>query len=555
MAIDTSAQAGLDGHALLNDLSRLPDADIRDLGQAELAAVRHTLDGSLFLFAYFIMGSGAVLELPTHLQFCQYIESWGRSSDRMRLMTQMPRDSLKTTLGTIANALWQLAREPHRPVVIVNEAEDNTKKWLRAIRDIIQSSAMFQTVYRDLLPPSVHPDDTRTMPRWWAWGDHELDLQGRRVGEPEHSLSGYGVNSALVGHHWDKMILDDLIGLRHYRSQAEMNAVREWVDAHPYLMRPAERGMSYVNCTPWTYGDIYVKMTQEFRYKLYRRHALEDADGLPSLDGNPILPNRMPRDVLLEEARSRPFQFSSQRQCIPRPGKDMSFQPDWVRYFNLEADGSNLYLRIPDLSPDSDPPGRLNVNDTNRVILFDPAASDPKRQAQEAHARHGIVVEAIDAWGRRFVLEAVAHREDPRSTIDRVFLLARKWDVQAIWIEEVAFSNIYRFWISDLQRPGQDWQDHYLACRPLKTKGRTKDDRILSLIPGFRRGDYWFLENTTRELVNEVLTYPHCDPRDLVDALAYDRYLHRPMLDSERSTDDAWRRGTARPTRDPITGY
>lgn len=562
--MQTAAKA-TDGHAaarsILDQLRSLTDADIRDLGPHDLDALRDLFNNDLFLFSSIICG-GTILDPNLHGFMAHYIQRWG-SPGWERLIAQYPRDHLKSTMGTRDNALWQLCRAPDQPIAIFNETVDNTKKWLRAIQSIVTGSYLFQAVYRHLLPPGIHRDDTRSMPRSWKWSDEAMDFEGKRIGEAENSVSGWGVGSAGTSHHWPKIIIDDPIGQAAYDSEAEMAKARSWFENHIYLMRPSEQGWCYYNGTPWTYNDTSVMASQRFSYKVIRRAALELPDGTPSIDGHPIYPSRFSREVLLREYKRDPFKFRAQRMCNPSAGRETSFNASWIKYGRMLVDEQGepwFEFTTPANAPtqmlgDTLIPERVPLSSLYKVILCDPAATDMKKQVQTKHARHGLIVEGIDQWGRRAILEAWAERCDPKDLIDRIFQLSRKWATSVVKIEEVSFSNLYRFWIIDLQQPNNEYAGQYLAPVPVLTGGRDKDERILSLIPGYRRGDYWYNVWGTNQLLEELTEYPNCPTKDLLDAHAYDQTLTPgdPSANGATGGEDDSPRPPS--TRDPITGY
>ncbi len=554
----TNARGAPHGRELLDQLLTLTDAHVRDLGPHDLDDLRALFNESLFLFSSVICG-GNILDPKLHREMAHYIQLWG-SPGWERLIAQYPRDHLKSTVGTRDNALWQICREPDQPVALFNETVDNTKKWLRAIQSIVSGSAMFQAVYRDLLPPGVHKDDTRSMPRNWKWSDEAIDFEGRRIGEAENSISGWGVGSAGTSHHWPKLIIDDPIGQAAYDSEAEMAAARSWFENHIYLMRPSNQGWSYYNGTPWTYNDTSVMASQEFGYKVIRRAALELPDGTGSIEGEPIYPGRFTKAKLLEEYRRDPFKFRAQRMCNPSAGKETSFQAAWLKYGRVvvgDHDEPWFEFTTPRNAPtqmlgEELLPERVPLSAMYKVILCDPAATDLKKQVSTKHARHGLICEGIDQWGRRAILQAKALRCDPKDLIDEIFAWSWQWGTTAVHIEEVSFSNIYRFWIIDLQQAHNQYAGRYVAPVPALTGGRDKDERILGLIPGYRRGDYWLNSYGTGQLVEELTEYPNCATKDLLDAHAYDQKL-TPAQEASSSEDDD--RMEERSTRDPLTGY
>src|SRR3990172_6283413 len=171
--------------------------DPRDMSRAQVARIRTDLLADLYLFAQVVLDFRD-LDPSLHGDMAALIGGWGKP-DHKRLMLQVPRGHLKTSLGTIANALWQISREPDQPVAIFNEKEDNAAMWVRTIRTIIQNSLIFQVLFADLLPPGISVADRErgvSIPRWWKWTDTEINLQLGRDSKPEASIQALGVGSA-----------------------------------------------------------------------------------------------------------------------------------------------------------------------------------------------------------------------------------------------------------------------------------------------------------------------------------------------------------------------
>tara|TARA_Y100000310_G_scaffold344025_1_gene454604 strand:- start:8116 stop:10383 length:2268 start_codon:yes stop_codon:yes gene_type:complete len=736
-------------------------------------------------------------------------------------MTQIPREFFKTSVGTRANALWQITKEPSKPVAIFNERDTNAKKWLKSIRDVVQSNLLFQQVYRDLLPPGIAKEDSRSTPRWWKWSDEQLDFEGRDIGEPEASISAHGIEAATTGGHWPKLILDDLISVKHKQSEPEMERAREWVRNHVYLMRPAELGLAYVNCTPWTFHDIYRMMLSDFEYKLYRRHALEMSDGTPSLAGDSIFPTKLtttklrsmyhrdpftfnclpassritltdwthkridevqigdsvvgfapgknvqkhllqptvvtgiasttapvyryiledgksvcctedhkwyrkhnagtggrytplgslrhkngktiirvidiadPSDLSPEETRSADwlaglfdgegcvtagtsqkysgtlsivqsetrnpeictalrhhlthlkFSFSevvnkasnciqfnllngrkgryrflalccphaahkiipslychqfgtrvkvisrellgtqkvfaletetgnyiaegyasanSQMMCHPQPGREMHFRADWKRHGTVDwsnPENPKFIINHKDYDPsigwegegEPNPPIVVPLNQMTITGILDPAPSENTEKRQSPNARNGLLVEGLDAWGRRYILEAFAFRAGYRSVIDKLFELAQKWGFNTWMVEEVVFSNVYRHWIQDDQRIGGKHENEYLRCVAVEPGKRNKDTRIMDKAPGWQQGRYYLNEQGCEAFEQEFDEYPSGLTKDLLDAMGYDHKMHKPESARELSQRRLQDGGFGSGTKDPITGY
>lgn len=573
-------------------------ARAEDLSGNDADRLRALTDASLYYFCRLIMGYGD-LTPDLHGDLTDYLGVWGYClvddvpeprwvyytdvdeandailEDYRRLMTQIPREHFKTSVGTVANSLWQLSREPHLPVAIFNEKQDNAKRWLRGIRELAEGNKLYQQLYRHILPPSIHFADTRTLGKSWKWNDNEMNFEGRRLGEVEYSLSAHGIESATTGGHWPKMILDDLISVKHMQSQAEMERARDWVRTHTSLMRPAEKSMAYVNCTPWGYGDIYTDLIRDYGYKVYRRSALEHPETREPdvVHGESIMPRKLTTKRLKAMYARDPFTFMAQYQCSAKPGRETGFDPEWLRYGQIDREwdsftgdeGEPYFTIYPDhYSPEAytcpkealggmSPPAKVPLKLMRKVLIMDPAPSDPAKRKQDPNARTAILVEGRDPWGRRYLLESWADRLDYMDVLGEVFRLAAKWKTSRLFVEEVVFSNVYRFWLQREQEKDGRFPFAGVRAIPLKPAGREKDDRITARQVAWRQGLYYLNKAETALFVNEFTEYPHGTTRDLMDCMGYDNdggVLPRPLTDVEREATEG-----RRSTRDPITGY
>ena len=525
----------------------------RDMTSQQLDKVRQHLEDDLFTFAWVIFGFHD-LNRSLHGQMCHLLQTWGQPGYR-RLLMQIPRGHLKTSLGTIANSLWQVSRDPEAPVAIFNEKEENAAQWVRTIREVISNSKIYQTLWSHLLPPGVHYLEREkgiTIPRTWKWTDTSLQLQRDRP-RPEPSIQGLGIGSASAGRHWPKIIKDDLISEDAKNSPQIMERVKDWLDNSYALEEPALGGQDMIICTPWLYEDVYAYALGKYDYKLYRRQAIEN--------NQCIFPEKFTLDTLEKERKRDFYHFSSQFMCQPLPGEEMAFNEDWLRYgkmlgnvFRIDSDHFD-----PSINPAEvpEPPAQdIPLYTMEKALLVDPAPSEDSERRRNANARNALVMEGIDYWGRRFVLDVWADRVAPPDVIQQMFKMLGDWGCNTIAIEEVTFSVLYRFWIQEIARRN----NMFIRVVPLKPTNRTKDARVQNKIGPFRAGFYYLNESTTSNFVQEYLEYPYGGTRDVLDAMAYDdepTVLPRPLSPEEaeryRSENLNWK--SRYDGIDEVTGY
>ena len=472
-----------------------------------------------------------------------------------------------SSVGTIANSVWQILKQPDQPIAIINASEDNATNWLRASREVFERSEWIAELWPEVLPRGVSRHDPTSRPQSLKWSDSEIELEGRRMGDPEPSISAWGLGASLAGHHWPKIIIDDIIGEKERASLPEMERAKGRIRTHTALMRPAESGRSYINCTPWTYDDVYALLLLKYGYVLYRRAALELPDRTPSLSGNPIFPKLFSKKSLMRIYWANPTSFLAQYMTNPIPGEDQAFDIESIRYFRTHKDEDEGGIAGIEIEPDSyrqrrsaqtEPltaPRFVKFNQLNVACFLDPAPAEGLDRKREPNARNGLLVEGIDAWGRRYVLYGKGLLVRPIEVIHELFRLSRRYGFRKVYIEEVNFSSLYRHWIQDLQAPGRTYSGYNLIAIPLKPGRTNKDTRIRDKVNGWDDGVYYLNRVDCDDFFEEFSQYPYARTRDLLDAMAYDGALVRPLTDEEEHAALYGSRSRAALGADPVTGY
>jgi hypothetical protein len=559
------------GLQVLLDMLR-SEGDPRDLSANQLPLLRAFFEESsgagLWFFARIICGL-TKLTRSLHWEICCFLSRWGTPGWR-RLMLMIPRGSFKTSLGSKALPLWLATKDPELTFGIFNAAQDQAKSWIGSIRQILEGSYLYHQLWPERLPPGIHyreRDAGRSSPRSWKWGDTGLLLVRKSMAVSELTFEPYGIGGSSTGRHYTHRIMDDLIGETAALSPALIEDAIHFVDYARALERPPGGGCELVNCTPWAYRDCYSHLLAKWptEYRVYRRSLLEHpTTGEPDVvDGVSIFPESIPTDEAKAMHARDAFVFSSQYQCIPRAGRETSFDREWVRPCRIELQGAEAEpcIRIP---PEHFDPARVHgdvageaapdlipLHWCDKAILLDPAPSKKNEKSQEPRARNGLVVVALDPWGRCFTLHSVGLREDPVTVLEAVVLLAVHWRTFKVGIEEVNFSSVYGpLWAALLRHKHPHLQ---LSFATLQPHGEDKDTRIRALQGPHREGLWYYNLDRCGHVLQELLEYPNGETRDLIDAQAYWRQiLNRRETPGELETHyyaDRWG------GRDQFTGY
>jgi hypothetical protein len=507
-----------------------------------------------------------------------------------RIMIRIPRECFKTSLATRANALLTVSKNSERTVGIFNEKESNSVSWIGAVCNVVEGSILYQLVYEDLIPKGIgfwDKDKGASKSRNLKWGGSGFCLNRNSHGTAELTMEPAGIGGAHAGKHYTHKILDDIIGLAAKDSDAVMKSAREWIDVSRPLERPAENGCELVCHTRWSYADVYTYMEEKWpgEYLIHQRSLLENpVTGLADVvNGESIFPEKITTAQAKRMALNDPFTFASQYQNEPRSGKGQDFEPDWMGWCGLYYDDQEPTIRfhhtggklvehvvagtyhdhlqtgtattlqghfsnqIFDRECGEDwAPQDVPLYYCSKAVILDPAPGKQTETARNPKARNGIVVVAIDPWGRRVCLEAREESCTPTELLRILVRLCRKWHTSTIAIEEVNFSAVYAPLFNQIICLEEEYRGFHPEWRRAAPKGRDKHERIRQgLIPHHREG-YWYyncrdleeMAGPTGLVRKELREFPHGATIDLLDALAYTDEIitHRP-----ETPDEAWR--------------
>jgi hypothetical protein len=449
-------------------------------------SLRMQAQRSTYVMAKAIIGFND-LTTTLHGDMCKWIEGPSR-----RKLGLVPRDHLKTSVWTIADSVRLISANPNIRLLIGNETATNAAHFLRRIQAVFERCQLFRWLFPELIP-----DVMKT-----KWSETEM-LVPRTHDYPESTVEAMGVGGAVVSRHYTMIKLDDLVGKEASESNEVMRKTIDWyLYTESLLVAPIDPIEVYG--TTWTFKDLYswIKDHEENLDFFHRR----------AIDGEKILwPERFPRHELERIKRKiGSFKFSCQYQNTPFDPEQMTFDPGWLRYFELvgwepDPDTCSLVLRID---------GQTKPSRVVPVILVDPAISE-----RSDAARSAVVCAGVTEEERVLVLEAWAERCQPLRMIDKIFEMAERWDpVMAVAVEAVSYQRALKGFIEAECLRRRRW----LNVREVRPGGRqNKEGRIRGLQPYAERGRLWIRSSTCRPLLDEFGDFPLGDTVDVLDALSY----------------------------------
>lgn len=449
-------------------------------------------------------------------------------------MAEMPRGTLKTTLGTIAYAIYLLINDPDKRILVYSSSAHMAQKPFGQIRQRLEGKGangdLFKACYGHLIPARNDRE---------KWSDSMLTIK-RPTPYSDASIEASGIGAAINGSHFTDELVDDIVTRRETREQ--MSKICDTFDALTPLYDSIQTGERRFVCTPWAFfgPDRYVE--ENWPTALVARRALFEEAGAPITDAREFSEARMiyrfQKDMskAVEEAKRlkqrNSYFYSCQYECNPRDEKRIGFHRRWFRSCLRRGDD------IVELDQDGKEERKIPIQRCNVFVLIDPNTSrvpgsrdDPNKPVQDSTDFVGIVVVAVSPDNIWHVLEAYRERYSPNDFINKVFDLVAYWSPRCVAIEQRVAQRWIRVVFQSEWRRGrpmfliQDWDG-----APTQ-----KEERIRGLIPRHAEGFIYYrtrapeaVQSGIEDLIGELLDFPNAKYDDASDALSAGLTVCRP---------------------------
>ena len=271
---------------------------------AELEMRRRTGLADLYYFARNILGYKLMVP-HVHQRMCEFIMKpmeRGENEQATKILLE-PRGSFKSTVGTVARTLWELARNPEVTILITNEKLDKSKAFLKEIKSHITDNEVFRMLYGDWSCENM---------RGRKWSDSRMDIKPRQKQGAAPSVEASSVESSETGKHVDLIIADDLVGKSNSGTPEQLAKIDEYVKDLGAVLNPG--GELFFIGTRWDHRDVY--NTQFEHIKELGKFARADIliERARREDGTPYFPERLSEQFLRSQRAKLGTYFYS---CFP----------------------------------------------------------------------------------------------------------------------------------------------------------------------------------------------------------------------------------------------
>lgn len=447
----------------------------------------------LYIFNKYVLnveeGEDKVDLAPFHKQLCHFVTD----NIKKKKLILIPRGHLKSTLVTVGYSLFRIANNPAVRILIQNATYQTAADFVRAIKRHLEGNETFVRLFGNLAEGAQE------------WSENRITLKYSKATYKgkEPTVTGWGVETAKTGQHYDLVIHDDLVERENIGTKEQIEKVILRYKDSLDLLDPG--GQMIVIGTRWMDGDLYdwimdkdnhvianydvmIKKALDWEGNIIQ--SLQTGDGIKSI----LWPQKFNQRELWSRYREKgPYEFATQYLNEVHPAEDAKFKRDWFQYYEP-----------------SDITGKL----FNTYITIDPAISMKKEADFTA-----MVVTSIDQYGNIFIREVLKAKLQPRHIINELFKLAERWHPNMIGVEDVAYQKALSYSIrEEAARRGR-----HLPIQEVSPGARSKDQRIQALQPLYAAGKvfHWRQMPNNQYLEDELLRFPRATHDDIIDALSY----------------------------------
>jgi hypothetical protein len=244
------------------------------------------------------------------------------------------RGARKTTWLTITRCLFEIIMDPDIRILLVSEAAEQAKVFLRSIKSHIENNNKFRRAFGAL-------DDGARL-----WTDSEITITTRSKHYGEPTIMTAGIGTTLPSRHFDLIICDDLVTKDNSQTPGQRRKVYDYFYETLYPTLESPDGRLYINGTRWHEEDLYA----HFASADYR-HATLVVPVLVEETDESIWEEKFPTKRLHRIRSGNLRAFELQYMCRSGVGQGDIFTEEHFRYYvDLPADvvkwqGADLAVR------------------------------------------------------------------------------------------------------------------------------------------------------------------------------------------------------------------
>jgi phage terminase large subunit-like protein len=420
----------------------------KDGDEAAIVAMAEVGRRDLYYLCHEILGYKD-MEEPLHDDICDFADVAER--ERRSTLTLIPRAHFKSTILTIGRCIHWMITVPDVAIGLFSGDMKNARKFATEIKNHCENNEKLKLLY-----PDVFYDNPRKESSLWTQDEFTVIRSEDGIKKKEGTLKIFGLLQNIpTGDHFDRLIGDDIVDQEIVGSEEQMAKVEDRLQYLIPLQQTPTDPIHFVG-TRFHMLDAYSKMLEDKDYMVYLRRVIED--------GKVIFPGRFDKPML-DKTRIKigNYKYFCQYLLNPQDPADKKFKLEWLKFFRpwpAVADSKPYY---------------------SYFLMVDPANKQKKESDFTA-----MLVFAVDYDWNIYLIDGIHDKMNPKERIDAVFRLCKKWKINQIGYETIAFQDTDAFWIKRKQIN----DNYYFEIIEIAHRKQNKFDYIMSTQPTYEEGKF-----------------------------------------------------------------
>lgn len=336
-----------------------------------------------------------------------------------RRLFLLPRGHFKTSLLSNAYIVQCILKDPNIRVLLASSTLQNVKNSLKVIKNTFMTNMDFRAIFPEFCPP----EDCK------EWGTQEKFTVPNRTNQAlrEGTVEVSGVGQTIIGRHFNKIILSDIVTTVNSNTKDQIAKTAEWVAMAVPLLNKAEEDEILMEGTRYDYDDIFGEWEERAvkdpkKYFVYKRPCIEVVDGKEVALFPEWYTVKGLKNIRIEEGS---YVFSSQYMLEPIDSETAPFKKKEIQYIER--------LRLPK--------GRKLADDKHdrlpRFMAIDPAISEDSKADYSC-----VSIASFDQRNSMYVIDIKFGHWNTSKLIDTIIWMNEKYEPKSIAIEVVAYQKL-----------------------------------------------------------------------------------------------------------------
>ncbi len=430
-----------------------------------------------------------------HKDLCDFLDSPALSK-----LVLMPRYTFKSSICSVGFSLYKLVKDHNLRILIYSDANTKAEGFLSSIKDHIEGKVArsnFHYVF------DWNPKNKST-----KWNQSMIEID-RTNSFPEPSIDTAGIETSLIGKHYDMIIFDDIVSDKNTTTKEQMDKVAECYKRSLSLLKPG--GEVLMTGTRWNFGDLYGRLIAENQVNKQFEIFIVDGEEDKKYGKYPfsnIGPSSLTKEFM---QKLRVQQGSRNYSCL---------------YRNNPTDDETAIFKVADFR---------FYGDIKPDDLYITATVDPAGKGEDFTA---ITVVGTNNNMDMHILDIVNEHLQPSEIVDNLVRLQYKYKYRILGVETNFFRGMLELEIKkrrdDEHRENPENFLMFGVEELTATRGDSKFNRVRGLQPFHERGSIKFpgerfelLKGAFSELAWQMIQFPNASHDDIVDSLAMQLTLIR----------------------------